>query len=714
MRVQLKHFVLSLVCVFAAIGAWAQDAEDFFSLSLEELGKIEISTATGNRVSLDRAPATASVVTAAQIEAMGARSLNDVLRTIPGVHLSLSDINRLDTIISIRGIHTGFNPHVLLLINGTPVQSNALGGRPLLFRLPVTSIARVEVIRGPGSAIYGADAFSGVVNVITHDPSQARATNVGGRTGSFGVLDAWASAAGEMADWNLSLDVSYQSTDGDNNRRITRDLQSQIDDVFGTTASLAPGALATRHEVLDTHFAATRDNLKANLWTWFARDLGNGVGASQALDPKGSDDGNLYLADLAYESDQWVDDWVFGSKLSYLYYKLESKFTIFPSNAVLPISEDGNVNFASGQRFIAFPDGLIGQPTGTTRNAQLDFVSIYNGFEKHRWRFSVGAKHEALDTSEAKNFGPGVILEDTHGVVDGTLTNVSDTQFVYLRDTSRVVRFVSLQDEWQINENLELTAGLRYDSFSDFGETTNPRLALVWQNNSKLTTKLLYGSAFRAPSFSEQFFDNNPVSLGNPDLKPERVDTLELAFNYRPSENTQLNLSLFQYQAIDMIEFIPNDVAGSASRAENIRDQDGGGAELELNWLISSRLRFNSQFSWQNARDANSGHTTPDAPRRQFLLSSYWEFSDRRFMHLQYKQISGRERSDADPREPIENYGLLDLTLRFQKVVDNVDLAFAVRNVLDENAREPSGGAIAEDYPLESRSVWAELSYTFN
>src|SRR6478736_740959 len=87
---------------------------DFYNLSLAELGQVQISIATGNSTPLDKAPATASVIYASEIEAMGARTLDDVLETVPGLHVSLSSLSRLDSVYSIRGIHTGFNPQVLL------------------------------------------------------------------------------------------------------------------------------------------------------------------------------------------------------------------------------------------------------------------------------------------------------------------------------------------------------------------------------------------------------------------------------------------------------------------------------------------------------------------------------------------------------------------------------------------------------------------------
>ncbi|MBX2807697.1 MAG: TonB-dependent receptor plug domain-containing protein, partial [Cellvibrionaceae bacterium] len=151
-----------------AIAENSGNSPSYLSLSLEELGKIKISIATGNEILIEDAPAIASVITAKQIKAMGARTLNEALKVIPGLHLSLSGLNRTDAIYSIRGIHnSSFNPQVLLLLDGTPITWPSQGGRPTRFSLPTSNIKHIEVIRGPGSAIYGADAFSGVINVIT-------------------------------------------------------------------------------------------------------------------------------------------------------------------------------------------------------------------------------------------------------------------------------------------------------------------------------------------------------------------------------------------------------------------------------------------------------------------------------------------------------------------------------------------------------------------
>lgn len=684
---------------------------DIYNLSLAELGQVEISIATGNSTPLDKAPATASVIYASDIEAMGARSLNEVLETVPGLHVSLSTLSRLDSIYSIRGIHTGFNPQVLLLMNGTPVQSSLQGGRPALLRLPVTSIDRIEVIRGPGSAIYGADAYSGVINVITKDATAINGTAIGARYGSFNSSDLWLQSAASWKDWGIAFNLTYQESDGDEKRRVNNDLQSNLDDLFGTDASLAPGPLSTRYRILDTHLAITSDDVQFNLWGWLSNDAGVGAGATQTLDHTGKDDSKLWMADFTYRLSDRHDPWDHSLRFSHLYYDLQASFNLMPEGAILPIGSDGNLDFASPTGSVFFPDGLLGNPGQRTEDTQFDFISIYNGWDAHRLRFAAGAKRQTLESRESKNYGPGII-DGTSPVVDGTLTDVSNTAFVYLDNSARTIRYLSLQDEWQLIPDLMLTAGVRYDHYSDFGGTTNPRIALVWATDEKLTTKLLYGSAFRAPSFSEQRFKNNPVSLGNLNLDPEHIDTLELSFNYRANANFQTTLTVFTYKAQDMIEFIPDEGATTRT-AQNARDQNGEGFEWEINWKPTTNLRLSGNYSWQDAKDKQSGVAVADAPGQQFKINANWEFKPEWSMYGQMSWVGDRQRAAGDDRREIRDYTLLNLTLRRKNIFPNLDASLALRNLTNEDAREPSDGTIADDYPLESRHLWLELNYLF-
>ena len=193
-------------------------------------------------------------------------------------------------------------------------------------------------------------------------------------------------------------------------------------------------------------------------------------------------------------------------------------------------------------------------------------------------RFSTGFRYEGMTASDSRNYGYGVPLPP---VVGGTLTNVTGTSLAYLPDVHRTVTSLVAQDEWQITADWQLTAGVRYDDYSDFGGTFNPRVALVWDINEQITSKLLYGKAFRAPNFVEQFTQNNPVVLGNKNLKPETINTYEWALNYRPSSSLSTAVNLFYYQINDLVSQVP-DPSGLTSTYQNSGNQNGYGSEFEL------------------------------------------------------------------------------------------------------------------------------------
>jgi outer membrane receptor for ferrienterochelin and colicins len=686
---------------------------DYLLLSLEELGNINTSIATGNNTTLDKAPAAATVITAEQIEALGTSTLDDVLETVPGLHVALSGAFRLDAIYSIRGIHTKLNSQALLLVNGFPVQYSVSGGRPPLFRQSINNISRIEVLRGPGSAIYGSDAFSGVINIITKSAAEIDGTEIGGKTGSFGFREAWLQRGHQFKNWDLSFSLNHQQTNGDSDRRIDSDFQTSFDNLIGTSASLAPGALATGYEVTDASLGLANKHWILNARTWQSKKTGNGAGGAQALDPKSSDDLSLYTSDISFETSDWLNAWDNSLKLNYAYFKTDPNFTLFPEGSSLGIGADGNLSLMP-VGIITFTDGLISNPSTITEDAQIESVNVYNGIKAHRLRVTFGRRYQSIETAEAKNFGPGVITSpNTTFVIDGTLTDVSNTDNVFLENTSRTINFFSLQDEWSIGANLDLVSGVRYDNYSDFGDTINPRIALVWQTSNILTTKLLYGSAFRAPSFGELGLQNTPGVLGNKDLAPETIDSYELGFNFRPQSNLQTNLNLFTYRAKDLIELVPS---AAGNQAGNARDQEGYGFEWEVNWKLNKQLRFNTSLAWQQSQDSDTNNATADAPGRQFMLNSYWKPAAQWLLSSQLNWVGDRVRAANDARDNIADYTLVDFALKRQNIYKNLDIAFGVRNAFDKGAREPSSTSgpftpVADDFPLAGRSFWTEIHY---
>lgn len=667
-------WLLGLLLTCHGVTAYAQyngEPADFDEVGMEDLYGDEelVSIATGSSKPIYKAPAVASVITAREIERMGARNLNDVLETVPGLHIMPSPIDRLNPTFAIRGINSSFNPQVLMLINGIPFKKNDNGGRPTLFRLPVSSISRVEVIRGPGSAVYGADAFSGVINIITKDAGDIDGTEVGGRGGSFNSKDFWLQHGDTWGGLDVALTFEWQKSDGDDKRRLNEDA--------APTISLAPGPLETRYEVFDTHLELKKADWKLRLWNWRLVDAGVGAGGALALDPVGSEDTNLYLADLTYSNDHLAQNWDFSANLHYKYYKSDSYFILYPP---------GN---------LGLPDGMIGNPWITRQDLGFDVAAVYEGMRSHSWRVGAGFMYEEIDTGEINNFQPATF---------GILTDVSNTDAVTMSDALRRLWYLSLQDEWQLAPDWELTAGVRFDEYSDFGGTLNPRLALVWATRYNLTSKLLYGRAFRAPTLAE--LSNKTIVVGNSELDPETIDTFELAFDYRPTFDWQLNLSIFFYQAKDLITF--------ANRVATTNDQNGYGFELEAKWDVNDKLDLGGNFALQHSEDVDTEERIANVPSYQQTLFADWKFLPNWNLHPQINWVGGYKREETDTRPELDDYLIVDLTVSRKQIAEHWDFTLAARNLFDEDAKEPSDGVnLLEDFPLEGRSLWAELSYRF-
>ena len=697
------HFLSSLflgsALLFAApLTALALDEDEALMMMDEEM----ISIATGGLQPLSRAPAVATVITARDIEAMGARNLDEVLESVPGLHVSRSSLY-LNPIYSIRGIRTDTNPHVLILVNGVPLTQLYQGNRGPRSTLPVEDVARVEVIRGPGSAVYGADAFSGVINVITKGAKDIDGTEVVGEIASFGARRAALLHGQQFGETELAFYLEYRQTDGDEGRVIEEDAQTLFDRALGSTASLAPGSLDTRGKRLDVRLDAKRDHWRLRLWNWRLQDMGVGPGLAQALDPEGRGDVNDYLADATYDNPDFARDLGLKATLSYMDISGDSRQRLFPAGTRLPIGSDGNINPSSPVGIVDFPDGLIGNPDINEQHWRLDSSLFYTALQSHRLRLGIGASLGRLEASESKNFGPGVTV--------GTLTDVTGTPYVFIGDHERRAYYFSLQDEWQLAPDWDLTAGVRYDNYSDFGDTVNPRLALVWQSLYNLTTKLLYGRAFRPPSFQELFNQNNPVAIGNRNLNPETIETVELAFDYQPTFEIHTTVNLFSYEIKDLIEFV--DPGSGVSVADNVGRQRGRGLEWDLAWDVSRSIDIRTNYAFQDARDTKTNEAVAGVPRHQFFLRGDWRFAPQWSLDGRFNWISSRQRPVGDPRPTLAGYRTVDLLLRRTDIFGKGELGFMVRNLLDQDRREPSPQAIPNDYPLEGRSYSVTMSLHF-
>lgn len=681
-----RRTVLVLSALSMHVGlAWSQPASEEEELALAYGDKSTVSIATGSKQPLRRAPAVATVITAQDIAAMGAVDLDDVLETVPGIHVSRSH-NGFGPLYLIRGIHSEFNPQTLMLQNGVPMTTLFVGNRGNVWSgLPVEHIARIEVIRGPGSALYGADAFSGVINIITKTAADVAGAEVGARAGSFKSRDGWVQYGGTAGAFDIAAYLRVGRTDGQR-ETVQADAQTAFDALFGTSASLAPGPMNVGFDAVDGHLDVSSGKLRLRAGYKLRDEVGTGVGVGASLDPVGKLRSQRTHLDLSWSELDLAPDLKATLAASGLHYiQRIDMLMIFPPGA-----------FGG-----AFPTGMLGAPSTWERQWRLSAVATYTGWSGHTLRF--GAGYDDLDlyrTRELKNF-------DSVFAPTGVYQEVPVSQS-FMVPQRRSVRYVYAQDEWNFAKDWTLTAGVRHDRYSDFGSTTNPRMALVWDARHDFTAKLLYGRAFRAPAFTEQYSINNPVIQGNPALRPERIATTEAAFSWQASVTTQINLNLFRYHVKD---FIRAGVEGGVSRFTNTGEQKGRGLELETVWDASRRLRVAGNLAWQRSVDETTQTDAGYAPRVHMNARADWSFANGWLLGGQVNHVGDRQRAAGDARPAIRDNTTLDLTLRSSLGKGRWEFAASVRNLFDADVREPSlapGTSLPNDIPMAGRSLYLQ------
>lgn len=699
--------VSSLILAYSPISVADEEKELLAYYGDEEF----ISIATGASQLISKAPAVASVLTTEDIKKIGATDLDEVLETIPGLHVSRNSVG-YGPIYVFRGIYTEANPQVLMLINGVPLTNLFLGDRNQAWGgMPIEAIARIEVIRGPGSAVYGADAFAGVINIITKNAGELNGLEGGLRYGSFNTKDAWFSYGHAGEKFDISASLEFHESDGQH-ETIGADAQSFLDVVSGTAASIAPGDVELERDNVDARLELTYGHLTLRTGAQIRKGGGLGVGLAQSLDTNGKVASKRYNADISYDNPSFTENLQVKANASFLNtsQEVDSNFVLFPPGSRGPFFDP-----LGAPLFPPFPYGIIGNPEGFERHARVNLSTTFDGFNKHL--FSVGTGYyygEVYKTEEEKNFGihpaTGFPILPGSGLID-----VSDTPLVFLPEDNRENRYVFVQDVWHFANDWELTAGVRYDHYSDFGDTVNPRLALVWSTSHNLTSKFLYGEAFRAPSFAETRVQSNPAVLGNPNLKPETLKSYEIAFNYRPTFDVNIDLNLFYYEWDDIIQFVP-DASGTARTAQNTGKQNAHGLELELHWDITDHFSVLTNYSWQDSEDENNNADAANAPEQQFYIRGMATLPHDFDLSVQLNSVMDRNRADNDTRPDIDDYTIVDLTLRKRVLGDQLELALLAKNIFNEGAREPSlNGSpvpqIPDDLPLARRSLLGEIRY---
>lgn len=686
------------VSVFAADGSLAQ-SDTLVALNNQSENKEllmffeeqDLVTATKRPTSLRKAPAIATIITADEIRNMGARNLLDVLKMVPGIGVSVNEFG--GNMVEVRGIRSSLSEKILVMIDGHSLNKNFTGSA--MYRvagmLPMENVRQVEVVRGPGSALYGTNAFVATINIITRTAEEIDGfeAKVGG--GSFNSLKGnliGGKALGDSFTVMGNLD-HYQSQGAK--------LTVEADTLSGTPFSKAPGTPDLNLKQTDAFLKIGYGNLSFRGQYLTKRD-GVYVGIVSALtDDSSASQLDNYWGELAY-SLELTDDVSVNLKLYYDHYEQDPTMKIYPNG------------FAG-----LFPNGMIGKPLVKNRTIGGELQADWDLFSGNH--LIAGVSFEEMrqyDVQQLANFNPltGAPLASVQAVAN------------WNKNVTRQVFAAYLQDEWQLPAHINLTAGLRYDHYSDFGDTLNPRIGLVWSFLENADLKLLYGQAFRAPNFQELYNINNPTVVGNPNLKPERIQTYEAGVAWRLNRYLAANLNYFFSTINNQIGWIPSTTPGQPAVNANIGKTETQGVELGCNGSVGAELYWKLNYTYQDPRDVSKNKRLPYVPSQRASGSINYALTKYLNLHTDLIWTGPRPRDTGDTRSQMPSYITMDLAATLKNFYRTLEIQATIRNLFDQHYKDPdtSGGAVnlaktapkvPGDFPREGISGFVTVSYRF-
>ncbi len=269
-----------------------------------------------------------------------------------------------------------------------------------------------------------------------------------------------------------------------------------------------------------------------------------------------------------------------------------------------------------------------------------------------------------------------------------------------------------IQDQFSIFRNLILNAGVRYDYYSTFGGTVNPRIALIYTPFDGTVFKALYGSAFRAPNALELYYQTpSSMQKANPDLKPEIIDTYELIYEQYLGANIHGTISGFYYTISDLI-VQTTDPADGFSVFRNLASADAKGVEVEIEGKWDNGLSGRVSYTFQDARDGETGQTLVNSPRHLAKLNLTVPLvRDKVFLGIE-EQYTSRKKTLAG--DFAKAYFVTNLTLFSRNILKNLEVSASIYNLFDYDYDNLGGAEQRQELIREDgRTFRVKLTYGF-
>jgi outer membrane receptor for ferrienterochelin and colicins len=638
----------SLVIILLQPLAFAGD--DFSSIDPLEKGSNSplfqdipsVYSASKYEQKVTKAPASISIVTGDEIKKYGYRTFGQILSSLRGFY-NTSD--RAYGYAGARGfgLPSDFNSRLLLLIDGHRFNDSMFDAFDTSegFPVDIDIIERVEVVRGPSSSLYGTSAVFGVINIITKRGRDQHGANI---KYSYGTNDTHKTSVSVGNRFNNGLETFVTGTWYDS-QGYDKLFYKEFDDP-ATNNGLSIGNDGERDRKLmlkasfgdfsfqGLHVNRNKDIPTANLGALFNNPNLNAHDQATFFELK---------YDHTFENQLNLQ-----SRVSYNNYRFKGILPLDPS--IL-----GSIN--------------------NTSLVNSDWWRFELEARKLMWNdhhITIGGQYQDNFNQFQTFFNPNLTLLNS---------DVSTYQWALF-----------IQDDYAITDTLNLNAGIRYDFYSIFGSTINPRAGLIYNPWQSTTFKLLYGQAFRAPNQSE--LNNTAGSITpNPNLQPENLDTLEFIVEHYFTQQLRAELNVFHTNLKNNIRSAP--IANNRSQYQNIGDVESIGVEAQIENTWGNGFQGRLSYSWQDTTDKKTGARLTNSPEHMVklnLIAPLWQ--DKVFLGFETQFMSSRK---TPPKPANGNLGgragdfvISNLTIFTRNWVKGLELSGGVYNLFDQRYFDPA------------------------
>jgi outer membrane receptor for ferrienterochelin and colicins len=653
---------LALLAAFS--GAWAESGvseinDEFADLSLKELTELEVfSSASLLPTERAKAPGTVYSFDREDFVRLGVRRIDDLLAYVPGFQLAQN--RKRHRSIWARGLIDRFNDNLVLMVDGIRRQHVYYGNFSLGDNFPLEKIEKVEIILGPASTLYGANAYGGIISVTTRNFAQTPqidATAEGGDNARGKGTLLYNSGNIQAFGSYLSQDAPFREDrksfiGGDTLQPLAEDYAN----LFFKASPLEGLTLSADYYRNHNPFLFIPDTQDA-----FVEEDSLTL---SALYEKGDLDHGKIQANFYYTWDKARE--FEKERVSPYYYLVNSE----RQDAAMAGS-----TITGFKRLFDDHTVALGLNWMRTEAVDMDFIRSFNG--------------------RSRSF---ILPPDTGSLLADP--NVSNDDFA-----------VFVQDVWAIHPQLDLTLGGRFDHFDQFGDHFNYRAALVYTPDQNQTVKLLYGTGVRTPTFRE-YLKVLETDFVPPVPEPEEIETVELGYGYQ-WDRANLSATLFHNEVKNYIHEVPTPDQKDEYFANSDAHWHMTGAEALLQFKPVDKLDLRLSGSYLYAENAETGELPYLSAWTGNFSLNYSFLDDHR---LGFALIYQSERSDTNTFEE-DNPGAFLVANLFGsgRISRNLSYAYGVDNVFDSRIYDPAAD-FGNQYNTErsGREIWGRITWSFN